>query len=111
MKPSVFFRFLAISIIAISILCQSCKACYKQNVTINEAVSSEKKVKVVFVNNEEYAFCRLIYKKGQLYGITNINSSVAKSLDTLMVGCTLDGKIAKIKLNKHTIKEINLRCK
>ena len=107
MKTSVFFRFLAIAI-AMSILFQSCKVYHKQNVTLHEAVSSEKKVKIVLLNNEKYAFCKLVYKQEQLYGITKINSRAATSLDTLMVGCTLDGKIAKIKLNENTIKEIHL---
>lgn len=102
-----FFRFLAITI-AMSILFQCCKVYHKQSVTINEAVSSEQKVKVVLLNNEKYAFCKLIYKQEQLYGITKINSTAATSLDTLMVGCTLDGKIAKIKLSENSIKEIHL---
>lgn len=107
MKTCVLFRFLATAI-AMSILFQSCKVYHTQNVTINEAVSSEKKVKVVLLNNEKYAFCKLIYKQEQLYGITKINSAAATSLDTLMVGCTVDGKVAKIKLNENTIKEIYL---
>jgi hypothetical protein len=107
MKTPVFFRFLAI-VIAMLILFQSCKVYHKQNVTINEAVSSEKKVKVHLSNNKKYAFCKLIYKQGQLYGITKINTAAATSLDTLMVGCTVDGKVAKIKLNENTIKEIHL---
>lgn len=107
MKSILFF----IVLLTFSVLFQGCKTYYDQNVSINEAVSSEKKVKVELINSEKYTFCKLMYKEEQLYGITKINSKAAKSLDTLMVGCTVDGKIAKIKLNKTFIKGIYLMNK
>lgn len=107
MKWYVFFRFFAITIVICAFF-QSCKVYNTQSVSIHEAVSSKKNVKVVLVNNEKYTFCKLVYKKEQLCGITKINSKAAKSLDTLMVGCTVDGKIAKIKLSEYYIKEIYL---
>jgi len=77
-------------------------------VTVDQGISSSKKLKVIMVDGESYSFCRLIKKENQLYGITKINSATGRKLDSLIERCSVNGKIAKIKLFENNIKEIHL---
>jgi len=88
---------------------QGCKIYYHNSVTIEQAIVSEKKLKLTLTNGEKYTFCKLIKKENQLYGITKIHSTTAKKMDSLIVRCTVNGKFAKIKLFKKDIKEIYLQ--
>ena len=91
------------------IMFKSCKVYYEHSVSVEQAVSTEKKVKLILNNNETYTFYKLIKSENQLFGITKINSVTAKKLDTLIVRCNVNGEIAKIKLFKKNIKEIYLQ--
>lgn len=90
---------------------QYCKSYEKQVGTVERAISTEKYVKVVMNNEENYYFCKLIRKDTCLYGITRINSATAKKLDSLIELCSVDGKIAKIRLFEDRIQAVYLSKK
>lgn len=89
--------------LAILFLFNCCKTYQKQPITISEAIYSNQKVKIKTSDNKQYTFCKLILNNEQLYGITKINSRSAKKLDSYIVNCSVDGKIAKIKLQQNKI--------
>ena len=106
MKVTKFFIVFLVALL----LCHSCKVYQIHNVTLEEAIASKENVKVIMWD-KKYTFCKLMYKEEQLYGIDKITSTTAKKLDHLMAGCSLDGKIAKFKLDENDIQEIYLRNK
>lgn len=108
MKFLKIIQFISI-LLSFTILFQSCKVYHKQNVTINDAVLSEKSVKIISTTNENYFFYKLFIKDDNLYGVTKINSATAKKLDCNITRCTVDGKKAKINLDQNSIKEIYLK--
>lgn len=108
MKVTFLLKFVTVFLVVL--LCHSCKVYHTQNVTLDVAIASKDNVKVIMWG-EKYTFCKLMYKGKQLYGIDKITSTTAKKLDHLMVGCSLDGKIAKFKLDENEIQEIYLRGK
>ncbi|MFD1293056.1 hypothetical protein ACFQ5N_04320 [Lutibacter holmesii] len=107
MKVTFFFKCF-ILVFAV-LLFQGCKVYHTQKVTLEEAIAAKQKVKVLMWD-KKFTFCKLIYIDNQLYGTHKITSTTAKKLDNLMVGCSLDGKTAKFKLNELEIQEIYL-CK
>lgn len=84
----------------------NCKVYNNQSSSINEAVIINKEVKVITENNNTYYFFKLVKIENQLYGITKINSTTAKKLDSLIERCSVNGKIAKIKLFENQIKDV-----
>lgn len=79
--------------------------------TVEKAIATEQYVKVVMNDEENYYFCKLILKDDKLYGITKINSATAKKLDSLIERCSVNGKIAKIRLFENEIKAVYLADK
>ena len=85
---------------------QSCKVYQKQSISISEAITSEQKVRIIYVNEEIYDFRRLILNEEMVFGVTKIHSKTAKKLDTCIVNCSFDGKIVKIKLQRAKIRAV-----
>jgi hypothetical protein len=108
MKIVLTYLKIIVTILVFLMVFQSCKVYQKQPVSLLEAVTSEKKVRVVYLNAEKYAFCKLILNEERLYGVTKIHSRTAKKLDTCIVNCSVDGKVVKIKLQKEQIQDIFL---
>lgn len=108
MKTSKLIRFIAV-LFLFTICFQSCKVYQSQHVPVEEAILSQKRVKVITVNNDKYFFKKLFVKQDTLYGVTKINSVTAKKLDNKIIRCTVDGKMAKIILDTNSIKGIYLQ--
>lgn len=72
--------------------------------TVDEALMSGEKVKVITENNESYIFRRLHREDESLYGITRQGSSSAKKLNG-----EKDGKMLKVPLLEDNIEEIHLK--
>ena len=68
------------------IMFKSCKVYYEHSVSVEQAVSTEKKVKLILNNNETYTFYKLIKSENQLFGITKINSVTAYNKTLFIVG-------------------------
>ena len=107
MKLLQTFKLLCLSMLVL-ILFQNCKMYQSKISTVDLAISSSKNLKVTMVDGEIYSFCRLIKKENKLYGITKINSATGRKLDSLIERCSVNGKIAKIRLFEDEIKEIHL---
>lgn len=108
MRTSRKLKFIAV-LMSVIVLFQSCKVYHIQNVKVEEALLSQKRVKVIAVNNDKYFFKKLFFKEGNIYGVTKIHSVTAKKLDSKIEICSLNDKMAKIILDKNNIKEIYLQ--
>lgn len=108
MKTSRELKFIAV-LLAITMSFQNCKVYHSQNVTVEEAVLSQKKVKIIANNNDKYFFKKIFIQEDTIYGVTKINSATAKKLDCNIKRCSVNDKMAKIILDKNTLKEIYLQ--
>lgn len=60
------------------ILFQSCKAYYKDSVTLEQAVNEHKRAKVETVTKQTYKFQTISFENGQYYGIKMVKGETVK---------------------------------
>ena len=60
------------------ILFQSCKAYYKDSVTLDQAVKEHKRAKVETVTKQTYKFKTISFENGQYYGIKMVKGESVK---------------------------------
>ncbi len=102
-KISIFLLFL--------ITLQSCSVYHSKTTTIDEAVLSNDKVKVITNSNNIYKLHKLKKEDGQVYGVLKKGSETAERLaDQGLIKYT-DGKYETILMKDSTIKEIYLKNK
>ncbi len=88
------------------ILLQSCSV-YNRPATVDVAVASEKKVKVITTDKQKYIFKRLENKDERLVGISRLQSSNSTKLAGMPN--TIDGKFLVTDLSNVDIEKIMLR--
>jgi len=66
-------------LLAIVMIFQSCTVYKSANVTLDQAVQNESKVKVRTINNERFKFNRIGVEDGNYYGVKKNNSVVIKT--------------------------------
>ncbi len=88
------------------ILLQSCSV-YNRPVTVGEAVTAEKKVKVFTTDKQKYVFKRLENKDNLLVGISQRGSSHSKKVAGLPT--IIDGEFLVTDLSNMDIEKIMLR--
>lgn len=62
------------------LLLQSCSVYHSDSTSVEEAVASDNRVRVVTLDNVYYEFKKLERENGQLYGVTGKKSETAKML-------------------------------
>jgi len=102
-KISIFLMFL--------ITFQSCSVYHSKTATIDEAVQSNNKVKVITVSNDILKLHKLKLEDGQIYGVLKKGSETAERLADQGSVKYSDSKYERIKLNENKIKEIHLKNK
>lgn len=90
-------------LLALLLLLQSCYV-YNQPATVEEAVTENKKVKVITADDKKYKFKRLKNENGRLIGITRVNSVTSQKLGG--VPAVIDGKKLELDLSELDIERI-----
>jgi len=67
-------------IVSVVILFQSCKAYYKDSVTLEQAVNEHKRAKVETVTKQTYKFQTISFENGQYYGVKMVKGETVKTL-------------------------------
>ena len=65
-------------IFSVVMLFQSCKAYYKDSVTLEQAVNEHKRAKVETVTKQTYKFQSISFENGQYYGIKMVKGETVK---------------------------------
>lgn len=86
------------------VLIAGCNVYHSGSVSVEEAVESENRVKVVTSDNVFYEFKKLQHENGQLVGVAGKNSETAKGL--LDHNQIKDGNNVKIELDESDIRAI-----
>lgn len=102
-KISIFLLFL--------ITLQSCSVYHSKTATIDEAVRSNDKVKVITNSNDIYKLHKLKIEDGQVYGVLKKGTETAERLADQGLVKYSDSKYETILLKDSTIKEIYLKNK
>lgn len=102
-KISIFFMFL--------ITLQSCVVYHSKTATVDEAIQSDDKIKVITDSNDIYKLHKLKKEDGQIYGVVKKGSETAKRLSDQGLIKYSDSKYETILLTENTINEIHLKNK
>jgi len=97
--------------LAITFFIQSCRVYHSSTASIDEAVQSNNKIKLVSVSDDTYIFQELQRENGNIYGITKRNSPTAKLLSAQISEETKDQKNVKILLRNDQLNNIHLQNK
>jgi len=97
-------------LMSLTILLESCVAYHSSTASIDEALQSNDKIKLVSTD-DTYFFKELLRENGNIYGITKRNSITAKALSDQIVEDTKDQKNVKILLRNDQINNIHLQNK
>jgi len=97
--------------LAVTFLVQSCKVYHSGTVSVDEAISSQKRVKVKSNDNETYRFKKLDKNNGKLYGVAHRNSDAAHYLSSNIIDNTNGGKYVDILIPDKFISKIQLHNK
>jgi hypothetical protein len=65
-------------IFSIVMFFQSCKAYYKESVTLEQAVNEHKRTKVETVNKQTYKFQSISFENNQYYGVNKVKGETVK---------------------------------
>ncbi len=102
-KISIFFMFL--------ITLQSCVVYHSKTATVDEAIQSDDKIKVITDSNDIYKLHKLKKEDGQIYGVVKKGSETAKRLSDQGLIKYSDSKYETILLTESTINEVHLKNK
>ena len=102
-KISIFFMFL--------ITLQSCVVYHSKIATLDEAVRSDDKIKIITDSNDIYKLHKLKKEDGQIYGVVKKGSETAKKLSDQGLIKYSDSKYETILFAESTINEIHLKNK
>ena len=90
-------------------LMQGCKVYHSKTATVDEAILTQKRVKVKTDNGDTYKYDKIQKEDNKLYGIVKWESRNAKKLSKQMVEGILIGEYVKYPLKENTIKEYHLQ--
>ena len=99
------------TIICFVILLQSCTVYRSVNVTVEEAIQSEQRVKVVTNTNEKYKFKRIEQEENQIIGIVSRISDTAKKLTKVTDGRKYKEPFIAVIIPKDNIEGVYLKDK
>lgn len=109
-KIRLYLKRIALLLIFLMTL-QSCSVYYTKTASVDEALLSDNKVKIITTTNDIYKFKKLQTEDDQIYGVANKKSSTAKKFSNEIVSIDSDSKFVKISLEEITINEIHLKNK
>lgn len=78
MKISIKRFRLTSLVLTILIVFQSCRVYKKNPITIDEAVKSERRIKIKTLDNNKFKFKRVIIEESNYYGIKRVNGDLEK---------------------------------
>jgi len=90
---------------------QSCSVYYSKTASVDEAILSDNKVKVITTNNDIYKFEKLQTENDQIYGVLKQKSTKGENLLDQGLLKDYDGKYGKLLLSKDAIQAIHLKNK
>jgi len=90
---------------------QSCVVYHSKTASVDEAIQSANRVKVVSTSNDIYKFKNLQNEDEKIYGITKANSSTAKKFSDQETTEIMGSKNVSILLSDTQINEIYLKNK
>jgi hypothetical protein len=90
---------------------QSCSVYHSKTATIDEAVRSNDKVKVITNSNDIYKLHKLKIEDGLVYGVLKKGTETAERLSDQGSVKYSDSKYESILIKDNTIKEIHLKNK
>ena len=108
MKNRIDIKYLAFAL-SFLILLQSCSVYHSSPSTIDEAIKSTDKVKIVSPEQNIYKFNRLVKIDSLIYGYAKNKSLAAKELSGQIILKDADGKYAKIQLYDRNIASVHLK--
>ncbi len=109
-KTRLYLKRIALLLIFLMTL-QSCSVYYTKTVSVDEALLSDNKVKIITTSNDIYKFKKLQTEDDQIYGVAKKTSSTAKKFSNEIVSVDSDSKFVRISLEEITINEIHLKNK
>lgn len=109
-KALLHLKFIALILVSIMTL-PSCSIYYSNTATMDEAIQSDNKVKIITTTNDTYKFKKLQTEDDQIYGVIKKGSNKAEGLLDQGLLEDYDGKYGKILLSKDTIQDIHLKNK
>ena len=92
---------------SILILLQSCTVYHASTSSVDQAISSQSKVKVKVVDDDPYIFKRLERHDANVYGVVNVNSTTFKRLRNQVSDPNYEKKSALVLLNEQDLKNIH----
>lgn len=95
----------------LSIILQSCSVYHSQTATIDQAIQSADRVKIISPTNDAYKFKRIEKINEEIYGISKRKSFTAKELNSQIIPKHSDQKNVGILLIDHNISSIHLKNK
>lgn len=110
MKTSRFFRLLAI-FMGVLMGLESCSIYHKSTASLDEAVDSQARTKLVMENNSVYKFRSIQEEDGEYYGLARKNSATAKELGNAEREIKADhnDKLKSFLINSESVKEVHLK--
>ena len=101
------FKLIAI-VLSVTFLLQSCKTYQSKSSTVEDAILSQKQVKVKTADNKSYIFESVQMEGDQLIGVAKRKSKTAKELVSQIITENPDSKFVKIQLPDNFVNEIHL---
>ena len=98
-------------LLLIVFLFQNCVVYHSKTTTLDEAVHSGQRVKIITKNSNTYKFKSLQKKDGQLVGLLKKNSSTVKKFDTFQDTIKYKHHFVPVLISENSIKEIHLKNK
>lgn len=90
---------------------QSCSVYHSKTASVDEAIRSDNKVKVITSSDDIYKFKKLQKESDQIYGVIKKGSSTAERLYDQGIIKDNKSKYVNLLLPENTIKEIHLKNK
>ena len=109
-KVRLHLKFIALVLVFIMTL-PSCNIYYSKTATMDEAIQSDNRVKLITSTNDIYKFKKLQKEDDQIYGVIKKGSNKAEDLMDQGLLEDYDDKYGKQLLSKDTIQEIHLKNK
>ena len=109
-KTSQHLKRIALLLIFLMTL-QSCSIYYSKTASIDEAIQSDNKVKVITSTNDTYKFVKIQRENDQIYGVVKKGNKTAETLSDLGLIKNSDEKTVTIFLEDITVKELYLKNK
>lgn len=91
----------------ILIFLSSCSVYHTRPVSLEEAVESKNRIKVITKNDASYKFRELQMENGRLTGVAHENSNTARKVSGMP--SEKDGKFIRVDLTEMNIKELRLK--